>query len=64
MYLYAILYIRGGAYSLKSILNATFLENFLLEFYLLSEFLPVNCDEEVAEDIFIFSFCGLTCNLA
>ena len=51
-----ILYISGGAYSLKSTLNADFLRNFSWQFYLLSEFLPEICWEEIAEEIFFSYF--------
>ena len=52
-----ILYISGGTYSLKSISNDRFLRNFSGQFYLLSEFLPENCWEEIDEEIlFVFRF--------
>ena len=44
-----ILYMSGGTYNLKSIPNNRFLTNFSWQFYLLSEFLPEICWEEVAE---------------
>ena len=51
-----ILYMSGGTYSLKSTPNDRFLRNFSWQFYLLSEFLPEICWEEVAEEIFFFYF--------
>ena len=42
-----ILYVSDGIYSLKSISNHGFLRSFLWQFYLLSEFLPEICEEEV-----------------
>ena len=52
-----ILRMSDGTYSLKSTLNNWFLRSFSWQFYLLSEFLPEICWEEVAEEIFSnFSF--------
>ena len=52
-----ILYISGGTYSLKSIPNDRFFwRNFSWQFYLLSQFLPEICWEEIAEEI-LFVFC-------
>ena len=59
-----ILYISGGTYSLKSTPNDWFfLRNFSWQFYLLSEFLPEICWEEIAEEIF-FDFRRKWPNLA
>ena len=47
-----ILYISGETYSLKSTVNDRFFEKLLMTmFYLLSEFLPQICWEEIAEEI-------------
>ena len=52
-----ILYISGGTYSLKVIPNDRFFEKlFMANFYLLSEFLPEICWEEITEEI-LFVFC-------
>ena len=47
-----ILYISGGTYSFKVDNKTTdFSRNFSQKFYLLSEFLPEICWEEIAEEI-------------
>ena len=52
-----ILYINGRTYSLKSTPNNRFFEKlFMAGFYLLPEFLPEICREEIAEEI-LFVFC-------
>ena len=60
-----ILQVSGEAYSLKSTPNDKFLRNFFMPgFYLLSEFLPEICWEEMAEEIFFhISFWCLTCDM-
>ena len=57
-----ILYVSGGNYSLTSLPNDRFLRNFSQQFYfLLSEFLPEICWEEIAEQIFFhISYWGQT----
>ena len=54
--LQACMYIRIEAYSLKPIPNDLFLRNFLRQRYLLSQFLPEICWEEVIKEIFLFIF--------
>ena len=55
-----ILYMSDRTYSLTSTPNDRFLRNFSWQFYLLSEFFPEICWEEVAEEIFfIFRFDAL-----
>ena len=46
----------GVTYSLKSIQNDRFFEKVFIAIYLLSEFLPEICSEEVAEEIFFSYF--------
>ena len=61
MFCVLILYISGGAYSLKSTPNDRFSEKlFMPIFYLLSEFLPDICCEKIVEEIlFLFGFLCL-----
>ena len=55
-YVVLILYIIGGTYCLKSTPNDRFFEKLFHDrFYLLSEFLPEICWEEIAEEILGFS---------
>ena len=49
-----ILYLSGGTYSLKSI---SFDEKLSWQFYLLSDFLPEICWEELVGDIFLHVSC-------
>ena len=49
-----IVSINRCTYSLKTIPNDSFLRKFTLQFYLLSEFLPKICWEEINEEIFFF----------
>ena len=52
-----ILYISSGTYRLNRLRTTDFLRNFSWQFYLLSDFLPEICWEEITGEIF-FVFCS------